>query len=87
LRLGEEFHHNRISLVSSQIGGLAPELATRWDRRRLVQTFMRLAIEGHVRCTELISHRVPVVDAPELFRLLDEQPGEVLQAILEFGHA
>jgi 2-desacetyl-2-hydroxyethyl bacteriochlorophyllide A dehydrogenase len=87
LRLGEEFHHNRISLVCSQIGGVAPELAGRWDRRRLVQTFMRMAIDGHVRCTELITHRVALTDAPALFRLLDQQPGEVLQAILEFGHA
>jgi 2-desacetyl-2-hydroxyethyl bacteriochlorophyllide A dehydrogenase len=85
LRLGEEFHHNRISLVCSQIGGVAPELASRWDRRRLVQTFMCLALAGRVRCTDLITHRVPVADAPALFRLLDERPHEVLQAVLDFS--
>jgi 2-desacetyl-2-hydroxyethyl bacteriochlorophyllide A dehydrogenase len=85
LRLGEEFHHNRISLVCSQIGSVAPELASRWDRKRLMETFMRLAVDRRVRCTELITHRVPLPAAPALFRLLDERPGEVLQAVLEFG--
>ncbi|MBA2755498.1 MAG: zinc-binding dehydrogenase, partial [Chloroflexia bacterium] len=30
LMLGEEFHHNRIAVVCSQIGGVAPELRHRW---------------------------------------------------------
>ena len=85
LRLGEEFHHNRVSIVSSQIGSVAPELSTRWDRRRLVHTFMHLAIEGQVHCTDLITHRVPLARAADLFRLLDEQPAAVLQAVLDFG--
>jgi hypothetical protein len=50
LYLGEEFHHNRINIVCSQIGGLAPELQHRWDRVRLVQTFMRLAAGGNCSC-------------------------------------
>jgi threonine dehydrogenase-like Zn-dependent dehydrogenase len=87
LRLGEEFHHNRIALISSQIGGLAPELSPRWSRRRLVETFMQLALEQQVRCTDLITHRVPVADAAALFRLLDEEPSKVLQAVLDFGPA
>jgi 2-desacetyl-2-hydroxyethyl bacteriochlorophyllide A dehydrogenase len=85
LRPGEEFHHNRISIVSSQIGSVAPELSTRWDRRRLVRTFMQLAVAGHVRCTDLVTHRVPVAQAADLFRLLDEHPADVVQAVLDFG--
>ncbi|HEY3060383.1 MAG TPA: zinc-binding alcohol dehydrogenase [Chloroflexota bacterium] len=85
--MGEEFHHNRINLVSSQIGGLAPELQHRWDRARLVDTFMQLAISGAVRCTELITHRAPATEAAELFRLIDEQPRSVLQAVLDFRDA
>ena len=85
LALGEEFHHNRISLVCSQIGGIAPELQHRWDRSRLVRTFMRLAIGGDVRCAELITHRVPAADAASLYHLIDEQPQAVLQAVLDFS--
>lgn len=84
LILGEEFHHNRISLVCSQIGGIAAELQQRWDRLRLVHTFMDLAARGDVRCTPLITHRVPAQDAPAVYELLDARPHEVLQAVLDF---
>jgi 2-desacetyl-2-hydroxyethyl bacteriochlorophyllide A dehydrogenase len=84
LSLGEEFHHNRITIVSSQIGGIAPGLQHRWDRPRLIETFMRTAIEGEVELRPLITHVVPAAEAPEVFRLLDERPSEVLQAVLDF---
>ena len=84
LFLGEEFHHNRISLVCSQIGGIAAELQQRWDRLRLVHTFMDLAARGDVRCTPLITHRVSAHDASAIYELLDARPHEVLQAVLDF---
>ena len=85
LYLGEEFHHNRIDIVCSQIGGVAPDLQHRWDRVRLVQTFMGLAARGRLQLRPLITHIGPPEQAPELFRLMDEQPAEVLQAVLDFG--
>jgi threonine dehydrogenase-like Zn-dependent dehydrogenase len=85
LALGEEFHHNRVGIVCSQIGGIAPDLQHRWDRARLVHTFMRLAVSGDVRCAELITHRVPAAEAASLYRLIDEQPQAVLQAVLDFS--
>jgi len=84
LFLGEEFHHNRISLVCSQIGGVAVELQQRWDRLRLEHTFMDLAARGDVRCTPLITHRVAAHDASSIYELLDAHPHEVLQAVLDF---
>ena len=84
LYLGEEFHHNRINIVCSQIGGVAPELQYRWDRMRLVRTFMRLAVEGEVQVRPLVTHIMPPEQAPDLFKLIDEKPAEVLQAVLDF---
>lgn len=84
LFLGEEFHHNRITLVCSQIGGIAPELQHRWDRRRLLDTFMDLAVHGDLECTRLITHRVPAREAPAMYRLLDERPQDILLAVLDF---
>jgi threonine dehydrogenase-like Zn-dependent dehydrogenase len=84
LYLGEEFHHNRINLVCSQISGLAPDLQHRWDRARLVRTFMALAAQGKVALRPLITHLLPAAEAPRLFQLLDERPAEVLQAVLDF---
>jgi threonine dehydrogenase-like Zn-dependent dehydrogenase len=45
---------------------------------------MRTAIEGEVELRPLITHVVPAAEAPEVFRLLDERPSEVLQAVLDF---
>jgi threonine dehydrogenase-like Zn-dependent dehydrogenase len=87
LYLGEEFHHNRINLVCSQIGGVSPDLQHRWDRARLVQTFMHMAFDGTVRCTDLVTHRVPVSEAASLYTLIDTHPEAVLQAVIDFGPA
>ena len=84
LYLGEEFHHNRINLVCSQISGVAPELQHRWDRLRLVQTFMGLVAQDKVQLHPLITHVRPAAEAPALFALIDERPAEVLQAVLDF---
>lgn len=87
LYLGEEFHHNRINLVCSQIGGVSPDLQHRWDRARLVHTFMQMAFDGSVRCSDLVTHRVPVSEAASLFALIDTQPAAVLQAVIDFEMA
>jgi threonine dehydrogenase-like Zn-dependent dehydrogenase len=84
LFLGEEMHHNRVTIVTSQIGGIAPELQHRWDRLRLVHTFMRLAASGDLQLHPLITQVRPATDAAELFRLVDGHPEQVLQAVLDF---
>ena len=53
-------------------------------RLRLMHTIMRLATEGKLSLRPIISHIVPVDQAPALFQTLDEHPERVLQAVLEF---
>jgi 2-desacetyl-2-hydroxyethyl bacteriochlorophyllide A dehydrogenase len=84
LALGEEFHHNRIELVCSQIGGVAPGLDHRWDRLRLDQTLMHLVAEGKVDFGRLISHVIPIERAQDAFDLLNEHPEKALQVVLDF---
>ena len=84
LFLGEEFHHNRVNIVGSQISGTDPELTYRWNRLRLVQTFMRLQADGVVDLNPIISHVIPFDEAGEGFRILDQEPENALQVILEF---
>jgi len=84
LRLGEEFHHNRVALVASQISGVAPALQHRWDSYRLAQTVMELAADGRLRVLDLITHEVPVAEAGAAFRLLDQHPEQALQVVLSF---
>ena len=84
LYLGEEFHHNRIALVCSQISGSDPEIQHRWNALRLAQTAIRLQKEGAWNLKPLISHVRPFEEAAALFKLLDEQPGNAMQAVLDF---
>ncbi|NBE94142.1 zinc-binding alcohol dehydrogenase [Nonomuraea sp. KC401] len=84
LRLGEEFHHNQVQLVSSQIGGVASWLAHRWDVERLQRTFMELVHRGEVEARDLVTHVVPAERAAEAYDLLDRHPSEVLQLVFDF---
>lgn len=84
LFLGEEFHHNRIQLVCSQIGGLNSSLDHRWDRMRLDSTAMRLQAEGRVDFGKLISHTFKATDAQVAFNLLTDTPNDALQVVLDF---
>ena len=84
LFLGEEFHHNRVNIVGSQIFGTDPELTYRWNRLRLVQTFMRLQADGIVDLRPVISHVIPFDEAAEAFRILDQEPENALQVVLDY---
>lgn len=84
LYLGEEFHHNRINLVCSQISGVAPELKHRWDKLRLWQSAVRLQAEGVLDLRPIITHRAPFTEAAGLFESLDQRPNEVVLAVMEF---
>jgi threonine dehydrogenase-like Zn-dependent dehydrogenase len=87
LALGEEFHHNRVTLRCSQISGVAPERAHRWDRLRLARTALELQADGALDLRPLISHVVPFREAPAAFAMLDESPHEAMQVVLDFEGA
>lgn len=84
LFLGDEFHHNRINLVCSQISGVSPETSYRWNKLRLWQSAIRLQAEGWFDLRPLITHRAPFDQAAEMYELLDARPNEVVLAMLEF---
>jgi len=84
LRLGDEFHHNRIELVCSQISGVAPAVAHRWNKLRLWQTAIDLQHRGLLNLVPLISHTVPFADAPGLFDRIDAGDPAIMQAVLDF---
>jgi 2-desacetyl-2-hydroxyethyl bacteriochlorophyllide A dehydrogenase len=84
LSLGEEFHHNRISIVASQIGGLPVGLAERWTSERLHRTVMALIADGRLEVAPLVSRIVPAQQAASAYELLDRHPGSTLQVVLDF---
>ena len=84
LFLGEEFHHNRINLVCSQISGVAAEASYRWNRIRLSQTIMRLQAEDILSLKPLITHIFPFDQAVDAFDTIVQKPAETLQVVIDF---
>lgn len=87
LRLGHEFHHNRVRIVASQISGVPVELGRRWDQRRLVEVFLAQAAAGRVDVRSLVTDVVDAADVADVFDRLDRGDGEILQAVLRFEDA
>jgi threonine dehydrogenase-like Zn-dependent dehydrogenase len=87
LRLGEEFHHNRVRIVASQIAGTPVALGPRWDQPRLVRTFMEQVRRGRVDVRSLVTDVVDASDVATVFARLDEGDPAILQAVLRFRAA
>ena len=87
LRLGEEFHHNRVRIVASQISGTPVALGSRWDQPRLVRTFMEQVRRGRVDVASLVTDVVDAADVAAIFERLDANDPEILQAVLRFPAA
>jgi threonine dehydrogenase-like Zn-dependent dehydrogenase len=85
LRLGEEFHHNRVQLICSQISGVAPEASYRWSKPRLWRTAVELQHEGVLDLVPLITHVAPFAEAPAMFARIDGGEPGLLQAMLDFA--
>jgi threonine dehydrogenase-like Zn-dependent dehydrogenase len=83
VRLGEEFHHNRLSLIAS-IGawGAPHRKAPLWNRRRVMDTATRLLYTDRVSVDGLLARRFPFDQAPAAYRWIDEHP----QAAVKVAH-
>lgn len=87
VHLGNEFHHNRISIIGSQISGVSPTLQHRWNELRMSTTALRLVSDGQLDVTSLITHTMPAEDAPAAFTMLDASPEAALQVVLDYRTA
>ena len=81
LDLGGRFHRGRVRIRSSQVGGIDPSLAPRWDRaRRLAHAS---ALLSELRLVDLITHRVKFERAAEAYALLDHAQ-DTIQVVLQY---
>ncbi len=81
LNLGAFFHRGRVSLISSQVSTLTPELTGRWpDGRRIELAWQMLR---QVRPSGCITHRFVLADAASAYALIDHSPGETIQVIFD----
>lgn len=85
VRLGEEFHHNGLTVRCAQIGRVPRGTAHVWDRERLsAETVELLLAEGKPIATHLVSDLVPFDEAPGLLADLANRKRHVLQAVFTF---
>jgi 2-desacetyl-2-hydroxyethyl bacteriochlorophyllide A dehydrogenase len=84
LRLGEEFHHNRLTLVGSMSGWGAPQREPGWDRRRLRETALDLLAGGRLDVGGFVTHRLPFERAADAYELIDRRPEETLRVVLTY---
>ncbi len=82
LVLAPQFYSQRLHLVSSSVLYAGSGLQPRWDVGRKLQVALDLLPSLHP--VRLISHRFPFADAPDAYRLLDEQPDQTLAVILTY---
>jgi 2-desacetyl-2-hydroxyethyl bacteriochlorophyllide A dehydrogenase len=85
LRLGEEFHHNRLTLVGSMGAWGAPHRhAPLWHRRRVVGTATQLLYADHVSVEGLLERRFPFADAPDAYAWMDAHPQGAVKVALTY---
>jgi 2-desacetyl-2-hydroxyethyl bacteriochlorophyllide A dehydrogenase len=85
MRLGEEWHHNRLDMVSSMGAWGAPHRAyPSWDRPRVMQTVVDLLAGGAVRVDGLPVRHFPFTQAAEAYRWLDANPNEAVKVALTY---
>jgi threonine dehydrogenase-like Zn-dependent dehydrogenase len=82
INLAEEFHHNRITLRSSQTCGIDPQIKNTWDdvRKQNVccDLLSKLDLDG------LITTIIPFDQAQQAYETIDENPNSVIQVVLEY---
>jgi len=82
VRLGEEFHHNGLSLRCAQINRVPRGLSFAWTRRRLADETLKMLIEyGSAIRKHMITDIVPFNDAPQLFADLAGRQRNIIQAV------
>jgi 2-desacetyl-2-hydroxyethyl bacteriochlorophyllide A dehydrogenase len=81
LDLGGRFHRSRIQLKSSQVTTVDPGLSGRWSKSRRLAVALEMLTR--ISPTRLITHRFPIADAADAYELLDKQPQEAIQVVLE----
>lgn len=86
LSLSGEFHHNRTRIVSSQVGATNPFLGPLWSvgrRSGIAREYIDTMAKD---LAGFITHRIPLTDAAQGYRLLDQGSPDVVQVLIDYRH-
>jgi threonine dehydrogenase-like Zn-dependent dehydrogenase len=85
LDLAAEWHHNRITLLSSMpVWGNTHRSHPLWDLERIRRTAMRLLAAGHLQVQLLIGARVPFERAAEAYVMIDRAAAGLVKVLLTY---
>jgi threonine dehydrogenase-like Zn-dependent dehydrogenase len=79
LYLGDEFHVNRLNLVSVRAETLPGRDAPVWDLERLVDLALSWLASGRVRTEGIVTPIVSFEESAEAYRAIDERPQESIK--------
>ncbi len=82
LTLGSSFHRSNVRLASSQVSSIAPRWRGRFDQARRLQVAWDMLAEH--KPAKMITHRFPLSEAAQAYRLLDQDPGAAVQVLLTY---
>lgn len=85
LNLGAEWHHNRITLVSSMpVWGMPHRNYPMWDLKRIEETALRLLENRQLETAAMIGKRYSYTEAADAYRFIDSNPGGAVKVILDY---
>lgn len=84
LRLGEEFHHNGLSIHCAQISRVPSGLEDRWHRGRLAdETLAFLHAHGTLLLEHIVTDVVPLDEGPRFLHELAQRHRHTIQAVFD----
>lgn len=85
LYLGEEYHRNRITLISSMtMNGCLHRAFPLWDFKRLNQVSLYLLRQDVITVEEMITHFIPFEQADTAYSLIDQNPEKAIKVVLVY---
>ena len=87
LHLGEEFHMNRLQLVSARAGSLPHRDAPGWTMFRLVETTLSWLVTGRLSVDGIVAPICSFEESVEAFRAIDEHPEQSIKLGIRFPPA
>ena len=85
LRLGEEFHINRLRLISARAQSLPAADAPGWTLARLVELALAWLAAGRLRVDGIVTPIVPFEESVDAYRQIDEHPERSIKLGIRFG--
>ncbi len=85
LQLGAEWHHNRLTLISSMpVWDMPHRSYPMWDLKRIERTAINLLEKGRLVTDAMVGKRFPYAQAAEAYRFIDEHPEAAVKVVLDY---